>query len=136
MTRFEGARRMITLIAVVAAVLAQDIVIGRAGANHLTSAPALLSAELLLDAVPSSTEATASAVSSYGLRLSPLELTAPVAPTPPTKTVPNRLTWLNLSEAKPGAGDSIFRWPVNRDSAGAPIVLNSDFTGSLIKVRF
>ena len=136
MIRSEGARRMIAFIVVAVAALAQDMVVGKAGANHLTPAPALLSADLLLNGAPSSKEAAASVGQPYGVRLSPLELRAPAAPTPPTKTVPTRLTWLDLSEADRGASDSLFRWPVNRDSAGAPIVLNSDFTAPLIKLSF
>ncbi len=136
MIRSEGARRMIALIAVAVAALAQDIVVSKVGANHLTPAPALLSADLLLDGAPSSAEAAASSGQPYGVRLSPFELRAPVAPTPPTKIVRPRLTWLDLSEVDPGASDSLFRWPVNRDSAGAPIVLNSDFMAPLIRVSF
>ena len=136
MIRSQGARRMIALIIVAVAALAQDIVVGKAGANHLAPASALLSADLLLDGAASSAEAVASAGQPYGVRLSPFELTAPVAQTATTKTVPTRLTWLDLSEADPGASDSLFRWPVNRDSAGAPIVLNSDFTAPLLRVSF
>jgi hypothetical protein len=127
---------MIALITVAVAALAQDIVVGKAGANHLTPGPALLSADLLLEGAASSAEVVARAAQPYGVRLSPLELTAPVAQTPPTKLAPTRLTWLDLSEADPSANDSLFRWPVNRDAAGAPIVLNSDFTAPLIRVSF
>ena len=136
MIRSEGARRVIALIAVAAAVLAQDMVVSKAGANHFTSARALLSADLLVDGAPSPAEAAASAGQPYGVRLSPFELTAPVAPTPLTKTDPTRLTWLNISEVDPGSGSSILRWPVNRDSAGAPIVLDSAYAAPLIKVSF
>jgi hypothetical protein len=127
---------MIALIAVAAAALVQDMVVSKAGANHLTSVPALLSAELVLDEVRSGASSASSVGQPYGVRLSPLELTAPAVPTSTTKTVPTRLTWLNLSEADPRRGGSSARWPVNRDSAGAPVVLNSDFTGSLITVSF
>jgi hypothetical protein len=127
---------MIALITVAVAALAQDIVVGNAGANHSAPAPALLSGDLLLDGAASSAEAVASAGQPYGVRLSPLELTAPVTPAPPIKTAPTRLTWLDLSEAEPSASDRLFRRPVNRDSAGAPIALNSDFTAPLIRVRF
>ncbi|MBT8451378.1 MAG: hypothetical protein KJO40_05355 [Deltaproteobacteria bacterium] len=136
MIRSEGARRVIALIAVAAAALAQDMVVSKAGANHFTSAPALLSADLLLDGAPPSAGATASAGQPYGVRLSPFALTAPTASTPLSKTVPTRLTWLNISEVDPGAGGSVFGWPVNRDSAGAPVVLNSNHTAPLITVSF
>jgi hypothetical protein len=127
---------MIALITVAVAALAQDIVVGKAGANHLAPGPALLSADLLLDGAASSAEDVASAAQPYGVRLSPFELTAPAAQTPPTKTVPTRLTWLDLSEVDPSANDAVFRWPVNRDFVGAPIVLNSDFTAPLLRVSF
>jgi hypothetical protein len=136
MIRSEGARRLIAFIAVAAAALAQDIIVGEAGANHLTPAPALLSADLLTSGTPASAQPPASAGQSYGVRLSPVELTAPVALTPRTENAPVRLSWLNLFEGDPGLSGSLARWPANRDSAGVPIVLDSDFTGSLITVSF
>ncbi|MBT8467991.1 MAG: hypothetical protein HKN10_13430 [Myxococcales bacterium] len=136
MIQSEGARRMIALIAVAVAALAQDFVISEAGANHGTGAPAFLSADLLIDGLGSSLEAARMANQPYGVRLGSDELVAPATPPPATKTVRTRLTLLDLSEAEPVARDAMFHWPVNRDSAGAPIVLNSDFTAPLIKVRF
>ena len=136
MIQSEGPRRMIALIVVAVAALAQPFVVSEAGANHEPGATALLSADLLIDGLRSSAEATRSANQRYGVRLGLGELAAPVPSSPATKTVRTRLTLLDLPEAEPGSGDARFRWPVNRDPAGAPVVLNSDFTAPLIKFRF
>ena len=134
MIQSEGARRLIALIVVAVAALAQPFVVSEAGANHEPGATALLCADLLIDGLRSSAEARRSANQPYGVGLGLGELVAPLPSSPATKTVRTRLTLLDLPE--PGSSDARFRWPVNRDSAGAPIVLNSDFTAPLIKVRF
>ncbi len=136
MIQSEGARRMLALSVVAVAALAQDFVVNEAGANHEPGATSLLSADLLVDGLRSSAEARRSANQPYGVGLGLGELVAPLPSSPATKTVRTRLTLLDLSEAEPGSGDARFRWPVNRDSAGAPIVLTRDFTAPFFKVRF
>jgi len=136
MIQSKGARRMIALLVVAAAVFTQDAVISGARANHETAATAVLSADRLTVGSLSFSEAAPEASLPYGVRLEAGGLAAPETPLLANKIVRTRLTLLDLAEAEPGRRDASLRWPVNRDSAGAPIVLTWDFTAPLIKVRF